>query len=79
MLGKCLTVIMAQSGDRHIQRGLGGGGLERLCGDVRRGGNGDKLAQDVLGRLQVVLGDHQGFLDVLDGVALGHQALNFPV
>lgn len=53
--------------------------LERLCGDVCRGGDGDKLAQDVLSRLQVVLGDHQGFLDVLDGVALGHQAFDLPV
>lgn len=44
-----------------------------------RGGDGDKLAQDVLGRLQVVLGDHQSFLDVLDGVALGHQAFDLPV
>lgn len=44
-----------------------------------RGGDGDKLAQDVLSRLQVVLGDHQGFLDVLDGVALRHEAFNLPV
>lgn len=42
-------------------------------------GDGDKLSQDVLGRLQVVLGDHQSFLDVLDGVALGHQAFYLPV
>lgn len=53
--------------------------LERLCGDVRRRRDGDKLAKDVLGRLQVVLGDHQSFLDVLDGVALGHQAFNLAV
>lgn len=53
--------------------------LQRLCGDVCRGGDGDKLAQDVLGCLHVVLGDHQGFLDVLDGVALGHQAFYLPV
>lgn len=62
---------------RHTQRVCLS--LERLCGDMSRGGDGDELAQYVLGRLQVVLGDHQGFLDVLDGVALGHQALNLPV
>lgn len=72
---------MAQSGDGDKHRG----GLfvclspERLCGDVSRGGDGDELSQYVLGRLQVVLGDHQGFLDVLDGVALRHQALDLPV
>lgn len=68
---------MAQSVDRDRERGWAC--LERLCGDVCGRGDGDELAQDVLGRLQVVLGDHQGFLDVLDGVALGHQAFNLPV
>lgn len=43
------------------------------------GRDGDKLAQDVLGRLEVVLGDHQGFLDVLDGIPLGYKAFNLPV
>lgn len=52
---------------------------DRLCSDVCCRGDGDELAQDVLGRLQVVLGDHQGFLDVLDGIALGHQAFNLPI
>ena len=61
------------------RRGRASPGGGRLCGDVRRRGDGDKLAQDVLGRLQVVLGDHQGFLDVLDGVALRHQAFDLPV
>lgn len=62
--------------------GWGGGVDERpeqLCGDVSRGGDRDELAQDVLGRLQVVLGDHQGFLDVLDGIALGYQAFDLTV
>lgn len=54
-------------------------GLQPLCGDVRCRRDGDKLAQDVLGRLQVVLGDHQRFLDVLDGVALRHQAFDLAV
>lgn len=46
---------------------------------MRCGRDGDKLAQDVLGRLEVVLSDHQGLLDVLDGVALGYEAFNLPV
>lgn len=46
-----------------------------LCEDVRRGGDGDELAQDVLGHFQVVLCDHQCFLDVLVRVALTHQVL----
>lgn len=51
----------------------------RLCGDMGCGWNGDKLPQDVLGGLEVVLGDHQSFLDILDGVTLRHQALDLPV
>lgn len=47
-----------------------------LCEDVRRGGNGDELAQDILGHLHVVLCDHQGLLDVLVRVALTHQVLD---
>lgn len=50
--------------------------MGRLCEDVRRGGDGDELAQDVLGHLQVVLRDHQCFLDVLVRVALTHQVLD---
>lgn len=50
-----------------------------LCSDVRRRWNRDKLSQDILGSLQVVLGDHQSFLDILDGVTLRHQALDLPV
>lgn len=53
--------------------------LQLLREDVGRGGDGNKLAQDVLGRLQVVLGDHQGLLDVLERIALAHQTLYLPV
>lgn len=61
-----------------MEGGRGGGGRLELCGDVCRRWDGHKLTQDVLGRFQVVLGDHQGLLDVLDGVALGQQALDLP-
>lgn len=47
-----------------------------LCEDVCSGGDGDELAQDVLGHLDIVLGDLQGLLDVLVGVALAHQVLD---
>lgn len=53
--------------------------LQLLREDVGRGGDGHKLAQDVLSRLQVVLGDHQGLLDVLERIALAHQTLYLPV
>lgn len=62
-------------GDTRVRVHAQGG---RSCGDVRRRRDGHKLSQDVLGRLQVVLGDHQSFLDVLDGVTLRHQALDLP-
>lgn len=44
-----------------------------LCEDVCRRGDRDELAQDVLGHLDVVLRDHQSFLDVLVRVALAHE------
>lgn len=47
-----------------------------LCENVRGGGNGHKLAQDVLGHFDIVLCDHQGFLDVLVGVSLTHEVLD---
>lgn len=49
-----------------------------LCGKLSRG-DGHELSQDVLGRLEVVVGDHQRFLDVLDRVALRHQAFDLSV
>lgn len=44
-------------------------GGRALCEDVRRGRDGDKLSQDILGHLHIVLCDHQSLLDVLVGVA----------
>lgn len=51
----------------------------RLCSDMCCRWNRDKLSQDILGSLQVVLGDHQSFLDILDGVTLRDQALDLPI
>lgn len=47
-----------------------------LCENMRSGGNGDKLAQDVLGHFYIVLCNHQCFLDVLVRVSLTHEELN---
>lgn len=47
-----------------------------LCKNVGGVGNGDELSKDILGHLDIVLCNHQGFLDVLVGVALAHQVLN---
>lgn len=47
-----------------------------LCKNVRGRGNGDELAQDVLGHFDIVLCNHQCFLDVLVRVALAHQVLD---
>lgn len=49
-----------------------------LGGHVRRGGNGNELPQDVFGHLNVVVGNDQGFLNVLVGITLTHEALNLP-
>lgn len=65
------SMITAQSGDGQDRQDAPCRG-RRLCGDVRGRGDGDELAQDVLGCFQVVLRYHQSFLDVLDGVALRH-------
>lgn len=54
----------------------GGAGGDVLCGHVGGGGNGDKLPEDIFGHVNVVVGDEQGFLDVLIGVALAHEALD---
>lgn len=43
-----------------------------LCENVRGRGNGDKFAQDVLGHLDIVLCNHQCFLDVVLSVSLTH-------
>lgn len=56
------------------ERGTDGG--VRLCEHVRGGGDGDKLPEDVLGHLYIVLCNHQCFLDVLVGVTLTHQVLD---
>ncbi len=47
-----------------------------LCKNMPGGGNGDKLAQDILGHFDIVLCNHQCFLDVLVQVALTHEVLN---
>lgn len=47
-----------------------------LCEDMRSGGNGHKLTQDVLGHLYIVLCNHQSFLDVLLRVSLTHEELD---
>lgn len=39
--------------------------------------DGHELAEDVLGHVDVVVSDEQGFLDVLVGVALAQEALDF--
>lgn len=54
----------AQAGGR-TGGGLQAGPKEVLCGHVRGGRNGDKLPEDILGHVNVVVGDEQGFLDVL--------------
>lgn len=56
------------------ERGADGG--VGLCEHVRGGGDGDKLPEDVLGHLYIVLCNHQCFLDVLVGVTLTHQVLD---
>lgn len=66
------TALEQRGGERELaleQEGL-------LCEDVCRGGHGHKLAQDILGHLDVVLRDHQSFLDVLVGVTLAHEQLD---
>jgi len=55
---------------------LEGRRYEALCGVRRGGGDGDELAQDVLGHLDIVLRDEQRLLDVLRGVALATQLLD---
>lgn len=47
-----------------------------LCKNMRGGGNGDKLAQDILGHFDIVLCNHQCFLDVLVRVSLTHEVLD---
>lgn len=47
-----------------------------LCQNMRGGGNGDKLAQDILGHFNIVLCNHQCLLDVLVGVSLTHEVLD---
>lgn len=47
-----------------------------LCDDMRSGGNGHKLTQDVLGHFYIVLCDHQSLLDVLVRVSLTHEELD---
>lgn len=47
-----------------------------LCKNMCGGGNGDKLAQDILGHFDIVLCNHQRFLDVLVRVPLTHEVLN---
>lgn len=47
-----------------------------LCEHVRGRGDGDELPEDVLGHLDIVLSNHQRFLDVLVGVTLTHQVLD---
>lgn len=49
-----------------------------LGGHVRRRGNGNELPKDVFGHLNVVVGNDQGFLNVLVGITLTHEALNLP-
>lgn len=47
-----------------------------LCEHVRGRGDGDELPEDVLGHLDIVLCNHQCFLDVLVGVTLTHQVFD---
>lgn len=47
-----------------------------LCKNMRGGGNGDKLAEDILGHFNIVLCNHQCFLDVLVRVSLTHEVLD---
>lgn len=47
-----------------------------LCKNMRSGGNGDKLTKDILGHFNIVLCNHQCFLDVLVRVSLTHEVLN---
>lgn len=48
-----------------------------LCGHVGRGGNGDKFPENIFGHVNIVMGNDECFLDVLIGVALAHEVLNF--
>lgn len=47
-----------------------------LCKDMRIGGNRDKLAQDIFSHFNIVLCNHQCFLDVLVRVSLTHEVLD---
>ncbi len=47
-----------------------------LCKNMRGGRNGDELTQDILGHFDIVLRDHQCFLDVLVRVSLTHEVLD---
>lgn len=47
-----------------------------LCENMRGGGNGDKLTEDILGHFDIVLCNHQCFLDVLVRVSLTHEVLD---
>lgn len=47
-----------------------------LCKNMRGVGNGDELAEDILGHLDIVLCNHQCFLDVLVRVSLTHEVLD---
>lgn len=62
-MGQCTGVSQA-----------GPGGV--LCGHVGRGGNGDKLPENIFGHVNVVVSYDKGLLDVLVGVALAHEVLN---
>lgn len=61
--GRCRQET-AQAGGR-MGGGLQVGPKEVLCGHVRGGRNGDKFPENILGHVNVVVGDEQGFLDVL--------------
>lgn len=41
-----------------------------------RGGDGHKLPEDIFGHFNIVVGNDQGFLNVLVGVALAHKVLD---
>lgn len=67
---------LGQSWGERANRSERGTARGVLCEDVRGGGNGDELAQDALGHFDIVLCNHQCFLDVLVRVALTHQVLD---
>lgn len=46
-----------------------------LCENMRGGGNRDELSQDIFSHFDIVLCNHQCFLDVLVRVSLTHEVL----